>query len=706
MKKTSLLLLTGALISSCTMKQQSKIEYPVTAKDNTVDTYFGHDVADPYRWLEDDRSAETAAWVEAQNKVTNGYLEQIPFRKALLDRLTAVANYEKIGTPFKKHGKYYFFKNDGLQNQSVLYEQDTLDGEAHVFLDPNKLSTDGTVALTGISFSKDGKTLAYTISRSGSDWTEIYVMDVATRELKADHIKWAKFSGASWKADGFYYSAYDVPEGSEFSSKNEGHKIYYHKLGTSQDKDQLVYENAKEPLRFYTASTDDNEENLFIFESGAGSGNNLFVKSLTKANAPLLQLTTDFDYSYSPIDVIGNKIYIVTNYKADNYKIMIADLNAPKLENWKELIPEKEAVLSDVAVIDQKLFITYDKDASNHPEIYDLTGKLIQEVKLPGVGSVGFSGNAKDKECFFSFTSFTVPATSYKYDIANNTYEVFKSPKVDFNADEFVSYQVFFTSKDGTKVPMFLTHKKDLQKDGHNPVYLYGYGGFNISLNPSFSTSRIPFLENGGIYAQVTLRGGGEYGQKWHQAGTKLNKQNVFDDFIGAAEYLIKEKYTAEKEIAIVGGSNGGLLVGAVMAQRPELFGAAIPQVGVMDMLRYHKFTIGWNWASDYGTSEESEEMFKYLYAYSPLHALKDGVAYPPTLVTTADHDDRVVPAHSFKFAARLQEASDGTHPTLIRIDSKAGHGAGKPISKQLEEQADIYGFIMYNLGMKPNFRK
>ena len=705
MKRTSLFLLTGALISSCSMKQQDKISYPITEKDNTVDTYFGHEVADPYRWLEDDRSEQTAQWVAAQNEVTDGYLTKIPFRADLLKRLTEVANYEKIGVPFKKHGKYYFFKNDGLQNQSVLYEQDTLDSEAHVFLDPNKLSTDGTVALNGIYFSKDGKYLAYTISRSGSDWTEIYVMDVDSKKLLSDEIKWAKFTGASWQGDGFYYSAYDAPKGSEFSSKNEGHKIYYHKLGTNQSADQLIYENKKEPLRFYSASTDDKEQILFVYESGAGNGNNLFIKNISKPKSELLQLTTNFDYSYYPIDVINNKIYIITNYKADNYRVMVADVNKPLLKDWKELIPEKEAVLSNASVIDNKLFLTYDKDASNHPEIYGLDGKFIQEVKIPGVGTVGFSGTSDSKECFFAYTSFTVPSTIYKYNIEDNTASLFKAPKVDFDEDAFTSYQVFFTSKDGTKIPMFLTHKKGLKKDGNNPVYLYGYGGFNISLNPSFNTSRIPFLENGGIYAQVTLRGGGEYGEKWHQAGTKLNKQNVFDDFIGAAEYLIADEFTNPQKIAIVGGSNGGLLVGAVMTQRPELFGVAIPQVGVMDMLRYHKFTIGWNWASDYGTSEDSEEMFQYLYNYSPLHTLKDGVSYPATLVTTADHDDRVVPAHSFKFAARLQEASDKTNPTLIRIDSKAGHGAGKPISKQLEEQADIYSFIMYNMGLKPSFK-
>ena len=705
MKKTTLLLLTGAMISSCSTKQNKSITYPETKKVDTVDVYFGTEVADPYRWLEDDRSAETAAWVEAQNKVTNAYLQQIPFRQALLKRLTDLTNYEKMSAPFKKHGQYYFYKNDGLQNQSVLDTQKTLEDTPEVFLDPNKLSDDGTVALKGLSFSKDGKYAAYTISRSGSDWTEIYIMDAATNQPLQDHIVWAKFTGASWCGDGFYYSAYDAPkEGSEFSSKNENHKIYYHKLGTPQADDKLVYENKEHPLRFYSASVSEDETILFIYESGEGRGNALFMKDLKKANSPIVSLATDFDYTYSPLDVIGDKIYILTNFQAPNYRIMVADTNNPQIGQWTELIPNQESVIADAQFIDNKLFITYDKDASSHPFIYSLDGKLIQEVQLPSVGSVGFTGDKEEKECFMVFTSFTTPTSIYKYNIDANSYELYRAPKVDFNPDEYESYQVFFQSKDGTKIPMFLTHKKGLVKDGSNPVYLYGYGGFNISLNPGFSAARIPFLENGGIYAQVTLRGGGEYGEDWHIAGTKMNKQNVFDDFIGAAEYLIQDKYTSAKKIAIVGGSNGGLLVGACMTQRPELFGAAVPQVGVMDMLRYHKFTIGWNWASDYGTSEDSKEMFEYLYNYSPLHSLKPNTTYPPTLVTTADHDDRVVPAHSFKFAARLQECSDGTNPTVIRIDSKAGHGAGKPIGKVLEEQADTYGFIMYNLGMNPKF--
>ena len=703
MKKT-ILLLSGIMVMSCT-PQQKKLTYPKAEKVDTVDVYFGTEVADPYRWLENDTSAAPAAWVEAENKVTNEYLAQIPFRKQLLERLTNLANYEKIGAPFKKHGKYYFYKNDGLQNQSVLYVQDSLEGEPRVFLDPNKLSDDGTVALTGLSFSHDGKYAAYTISRSGSDWTEIYVLDTVTGQLLDDHIEWAKFTGAAWQGDGFYYSAYDAPvKGKEFSNVNENHKVYYHKIGTPQTEDKLIYQNPAYPKRFYYTGTSEDERILFVYESGAGRGNNLFIKDLKKANAPFIQLTTDFDYQYSPIEVIDNNVYIFTNYGAPKNRIMVADINNPKLENWKELIPEMESVLSSAEVIGGKLFLTYDKDASNHAYVYSQKGEHMHEIKLPSLGSVGFSGTKDDKECFFVFTSFTTPGTIYKYDMDKNSYELYRAPKVEFNSDDFVTEQAFFPSKDGIMIPMFLTYKKDLERNGNNPVFLYGYGGFGISLNPGFTTSRIPFLENGGIYAQVNLRGGSEYGEEWHIAGTKMQKQNVFNDFISAAEYLINNKYTNPDKIAIVGGSNGGLLVGACMTQRPDLFKVAIPQVGVMDMLRYHKFTIGWNWASDYGTSEDSQEMFEYLKGYSPLHNLKPGTKYPATMVTTADHDDRVVPAHSFKFAATLQECNDGTNPTIIRIDSKAGHGAGKPMAKVLEEQADIYGFIMYNLKMKPAF--
>ena len=690
------------VMSMTSWAQQRKLLYPQTAKVDTVDVYFGVKVPDPYRWLENDTSSATAAWVQAQRKVTNEYLSKIPFRDKLLKRLTELANYEKISLPSKKHGKYIFYKNDGLQNQSVVYMQDALNGVPRVFLDPNKLSADGTVALQGLSFSKDAKYAAYLISRSGSDWMEIYVMDAVTGRLLDDHLKWVKFSDAAWQGDGFYYSAYDAPiQGKELSNVNENHKVYYHKLGTSQSEDKLVYQNPKYPRRFYTSSLDEDETMQFLYESGDGRGNALYVKDLSKPDAAFRLMASDMDYSYSPVEVFNGKIYIYTTYKAPKGRVMVTDINKPELKDWVELIPESKNVLSSVSIIGGKLFLTYDKDAANHAFVYGLDGTQIQEIKLPSLGSVAFSGEKDDKECFFGFTSFTIPGATYKYDMDKNTYELFRAPKVQFNANDFVTEQVFFASKDGTKVPMFLTYKKDLKKNGKNPVLLYGYGGFGISMNPGFSVSRIPFLENGGIYVQVNLRGGSEYGEEWHIAGTKMQKQHVFDDFIAAAEYLIKEKYTNKGKIAILGGSNGGLLVGACMTQRPDLYKVAVPEVGVMDMLRYHRFTIGWNWASDYGTSHDSKEMFEYLKGYSPLHNLKPGVKYPATMVTTADHDDRVVPAHSFKFAATLQACNKGNNPTIIRIDSKAGHGGGKPMAKVLEEKADTYGFIMYNLGMK-----
>ena len=678
------------------------LQYPKAAKDGTVDEYFGTKVADPYRWLENDTSAQTAAWVEAENQVTNAYLAKIPFRGKLLKRLTELSNYERISAPRKRHGKWYFYKNDGLQNQSVMYVMDKLGGEPRVFLDPNKLSTDGTVALKGVYFSNNGKYAAYTISRSGSDWEEIFVIDLKTGQLTEDHIEWAKFTGAAWKGDGFYYSAYDAPvKGKEFSNVNSGHKIYYHKIGTPQSEDVLFYQNAAYPMRFYIADVNETETKMYLYEEGAGSGNNLFVRDLTKPESQFIQMTSNMDYQYMPVYDEGDKIWLFTNYGAPKARIMTADMRQPGVDNWQELIPEQENVLSGVDVINRQLILTYQKDASDHAYLYGLDGKLRNEIHLPSVGSVGFTGDEKEPECFYTFSSFTIPGSVYQYDMEKDESTLYTSPKVNFRQEDYTSEQVFFQSKDGTRIPMFLTYKKGLKKNGKNPVYLYGYGGFNISLGPSFSATRIPFLENGGIYAQVTLRGGGEYGEEWHLAGTKMQKQNVFDDFIGAAEWLISEGYTCKDRLAIVGGSNGGLLVGACMTQRPELFGVAIPEVGVMDMLRYHKFTIGWNWASDYGTSEDSKEMFEYLRGYSPLHNLKLGTAYPATLVTTADHDDRVVPAHSFKFAATLQECHQGNNPVLIRIDTKAGHGGGKPLAKVLEEQADIYGFILYNMGIK-----
>ena len=698
---SKIIALSALALITTTMTAQN-ITYPKAPQDGTIDTYFGVKVADPFRPLEDDRSPATAAWVEAENQVTNAYLSKIPFRAKLLKRLKEVADFEKVSTPFKKNDKWYVYKNNGLQNQSVLYQMDELGGPLREFLDPNKLSDDGTVALQSTSFSKDGKYMAYVISRSGSDWQEIYVKDIATGELLTDHIEWAKFGGAQWCGNGFYYSAYDAPEkGKEFSSKNEVHKVYYHKIGTPQSQDVLFYQNPAYPLRFYSVSINDEETIMFLYESGAGSGQNVYVRDLRVPNAQFIQMTSNLDMQYNPIGTIGDNIYMLTNDGAPRGRVMVANIHKPGFKDWKELVPESKHMLDNVEFADDKMVLTYNQDASTHLYLYTIDGKEITEIKLPTVGRAGFSSERGQKECFYSFSSFTVPGTIYQYDIAQNKSTLYTAPKVKFDLNKYTTQQVFFTSKDGTRVPMFLTYKKDMKRNGKNPVFLYGYGGFNVALPPSFSSMRIPFLENGGIYVQVNLRGGSEYGEEWHVAGTKMQKQNVFDDFISAAEWLITNNFTSKNHIAIVGGSNGGLLVGACMTQRPDLFKVCIPQVGVMDMLRYHKFTIGWNWAPDYGTSEDSKEMFQYLYGYSPLHNLKKGVSYPATLVTTADHDDRVVPAHSFKFAATLQECQGGSAPVLIRIDSKAGHGSGKPLAKQLEEQADIYSFIMYNMGMK-----
>ena len=688
-------------LTTTTMVAQN-INYPKALKDGTVDTYFGVKIPDPFRPLEADRSKETAEWVAAENKVTNEYLAKIPFRAKLLQRLKEVADYEKVSAPFENNGKWYVYKNNGLQNQSVLYQMNELGGALHEFLDPNKLSTDGTVALQDISFSKDGKHMAYVISRSGSDWQEIYVKDVATGKLLPDHIEWAKFGGAKWCGNGFYYSAYDAPEkGKEYSSKNEIHKIYYHKIGTPQSQDVLFYQNPTQPLRFYSVSLNKEETIMFLYESGAGSGMNLYVRDLRVPNSQFIQMTSNMDLQYNPIGTVGDNIYLLTNDGAPKGRIMVANVHKPGFKDWKELVGETKNVLENAQFAADKLVLSYSKDASTHLYVYSLDGKELNEIKLPTVGRASFSGERGQKECFYSFASFTVPGAIYQYDMAQNKSSVYTEPKVKFSLNQYTTEQVFFNSKDGTRVPMFLTYRKGLKRNGKNPVLIYGYGGFNVSLSPNFSSMRIPFLENGGVYVQVNLRGGSEYGEEWHVAGTKMQKQNVFDDFISAAEWLVSNHFTSKEHIAIMGGSNGGLLVGACMTQRPDLFKVCIPQVGVMDMLRYHKFTIGWNWAPDYGTSEDSKAMFDYLRAYSPLHNLKKGVSYPATLVTTADHDDRVVPAHSFKFAATLQECQGGTAPVLIRIDSKAGHGSGKPLAKQLEEQADIYSFIMWNLGMK-----
>lgn len=681
------------------------IEYPVAPRADVVDDYFGIKVDDRYRPLEDDTAAVTTEWVEAQRKVTEDYLCHIPFRESLRKRLTELNDYVKPGVPFKRNGLYYFYGNNGLQNQSVLYRAENLEDEPEVFLDPNTLSDDGTVALTDISFSNDGKYMAYMISRSGSDWTEIYVMDVKTKELLGDHIEWAKFTGAAWDGDGFYYSAYPRPEaGKEFSNANEYHSVYYHKIGTEQSQDRLVFKDEKNPLHFHSVGTSDDETMLILYASGQGLGNAVKVKDLTKPGAGWITIEPSQDYEISILDVVGETMYIYTNYGASRYRLMTADKKAPQRENWKEFIPEGEGVLTSVSFADNKMILGYDIDASNRLYVYTLDGEFVREMELPTYGSASISSSKKHDEVFYAFTSFTYPTAIYRYDLASGESTLFKAVEIEgFNMDDYVTEQVFYPSTDGTKIPMFLTYKKGLERNGKNPVYLYGYGGFNISLNPGFSAQRILWLENGGIYAQTNLRGGGEYGEEWHLAGTKMNKLNVFNDFISAAEYLIAEGYSSKDKMVIEGGSNGGLLVGACVNMRPDLFRVAIPRVGVMDMMRYHLFTIGWNWASDYGTSADSKEMAQYLLDYSPMHNIKnDGTRYPAIMVTTADHDDRVVPAHSFKYAAALQAANTGDEAKIIRIDSKAGHGAGKPIAKVIDEYADIYSFIFYNLGIEP----
>lgn len=698
----TLFIITVLAASAMAVNGQT-VRYPQAPKDGTVDEYFGVKVADPFRPLEDDTCAATAAWVEAENRVTNAYLAKIPQRDKYLRRLKQVVNYEKVYTPFEKNGKWYVYKNDGMQNQAVLYQMDRLGGEQRVFLDPNKLSDDGTVALKNISFSNDGRYFAYVISRSGSDWEEIYVMDVKTGKLLPDHIVWAKFTGADWLGNGFYYSAYDAPEkGKETSAKNEVQKVYYHKMGTPQSEDVLFYQNPANPLRFYSVSVNKEETMMFLTEAGMDQGTNLYVRDLRVPGSQFIQMTGDCSKNYAPAQIIGNRIYMVTNAGAPKYRMMVADINKPGYNDWKELVAETDAVLEDVVFVDgDKMVLLYAKDNCSRAYLYNINGEKIREIKLPGVGSASFSGKRERKELFFSYTSYTVPTTIYRYDLDEDKSMVMSSPKVGFKLGDYTSEMVFCTSKDGTRIPMFLTYKKGMKLNGKNPVLMYGYGGFNVSYPPSFSAMRMPFLENDGVYVHVVLRGGGEYGEEWHLAGTKMRKQNVFDDFISAGEWLISNKYTDKKHLAIMGGSNGGLLVGACMTQRPDLYKVCLPAVGVMDMLRYHKFTIGWNWAPDYGTSEDSKEMFEYLKAYSPLHTLKPGVSYPATLVTTADHDDRVVPAHSFKFAARLQECQAGKAPVLISIGVNAGHGGGKPLAKRLQEQADLLSFTLWNMGVK-----
>ena len=685
-----------------------KPQYPKTRKIDHVDNYHGTSVPDPYRWLEDDNSAETAKWVEEQNKVTLGYLDKIPYRTKLKQRLEQLFNYPKISAPSRKGEYYIFSKNDGLQNQSVLYMQKGLDGKPEVLIDPNKWSEDGTVRLGAFALSKDAKYAVVGISRSGSDWQEYQVMEVATRKMLPDLIKWVKVSGASWSGNGFFYSRYPEPEkGRELSTKNENHQVWYHKVGTSQAEDSLTYEDKANPQRFHGVGTTEDERFaiLNISDRGKGKkGNAIFYRDLLKGDKTFKPIVGEIgDDSFSVIDNIGDKFLIETNKNAPNGKVALFDPKNPN--NWQEVLPEKPEPLQNAGTAGGKLFATYLKDVTTKAYVYSLTGKLENEVVMPGPGTAGgFGGNNDDKFVFYSFTSLNYPPTIYKYTIATRKSDLFRTVDIPgYKADDYETKQVFYNSKDGTRVPMFLVHKKGLKLDGSNPTLLYGYGGFNITTSPSFSALRIALLENGFVYASVNMRGGGEYGEKWHEAGTKLKKQNVFDDFIAAGEWLIANKYTSSAKLAMQGGSNGGLLVGAVLNQRPDLFKVAIPQVGVMDMLRFHKFTIGWNWIADYGSSDNPDE-FKALYAYSPLHNIRE-ITYPATLITTADHDDRVVPAHSFKYAATIQEKQRGEAPVLIRIETKSGHGASNT-AKQLEGTADIYAFIFYNMGLNPTFGK
>jgi len=712
MTRTLLILVSGAFMLSCgkdacktkeTPIEQIKVEYPETRKDTTVkDHYFGNLISDPYRWLENDTTAETKAWVETENKLTFGYLGKIPFRDKIKSRLTEIWNYPKYSTPFKEGSYYFFYKNDGLQNQSVLYFHKELNDEPRVLIDPNKLSPDGTTSLSGFSVSKDGAFAGYSLSEGGSDWQTIYVMTLADQKQTPDKIKWVKFSGISWYKDGFFYSRFPEPRGSELSTANNFQKVYYHKMGTTQDKDILVYEDKSNPLHGHYAGVSEDERWLTLITTTGTYGNTMKVKDLSKGmNAPWVNIVDDFNNESNLIDNEGDDIYLMTNIDADKYRLVKVNVNNPDRKNWQTIIPQDDKVMTGISNIGGKWIATYLKDACSLVKVFDHAGKYLYDVDLPTRGTVGgFGGKKNEKESFYLFTSFVMPPTIYKYDTEANKSELFRKTEIKFDTENYEVKQEFYTSKDGTKIPMFIVYKKGIRLNGKNPTLLYGYGGFDISILPSFQISQMVFLEKGGVYAVANLRGGGEYGQEWHKAGMLMKKQNVFDDFIAAAEYLIEKKYTNPKKLAIHGRSNGGLLVGAVMTQRPDLFRVALPAVGVLDMLRYHKFTIGYAWAVEYGSSD-NEEDFKNLITYSPLHNVKEGVEYPCTMVLTADHDDRVVPAHSFKFAATLQEKQKGLNPVLIRIDTKAGHGAGKSTTMAIEEWADIWAFTMFNLGMK-----
>jgi prolyl oligopeptidase len=713
MKKIIPFLLLSALLGACGEKDADrapnypiiKVDYPMTEKREVIEDYFGQQIADPYRWLEIDTAAEVEAWVKAQNEVSFGYLEKIPFRESIRQRLEELWNYERYSAPFIEGDYTYFYKNDGLQNQAVLYRQKE-DTEPEIFLDPNQFAADGTTSLAGISFTKDGSLAAYMISEGGSDWRKIIVIDTETKATVEDTLKDVKFSGLSWKGkDGFYYSSYDKPkDGSQLSGLTQHHKLYYHKLGTPQSADQLVFGGEQTPRRYIFGGVTEDERWLVVSAAISTTGNELYIQDLSQPNAPIVPVVDNFEKNHSVVHSAGDELFIQTNLDAPNNRLVKVSAANPQPENWSDVIAERPEVL-DVNTGGGYFFANYIKDALTVIEQVGLDGKLVRQVALPGQGTAsGFSGKWEDQKLYYTFTSYIAPGNIFAYQVEDGRSELYKASGVQFDPEQYESKQVFYASKDGTKVPMMITHKKGLKLDGSNPAMLYGYGGFNVSLRPSFSTSNIVWLENGGIYAVPNLRGGGEYGEAWHLAGTKQSKQNVFDDFIAAAEYLIAEGYTASERLAIAGGSNGGLLVGAVMAQRPELVKVALPAVGVLDMLRYHKFTAGAGWAYDYGTADENEEMFRYLLGYSPYHNLKDGTCYPATMVTTADHDDRVVPAHSFKFAARLQEAQGCDNPAIIRIDTKAGHGAGKPVSMIIQEHADRWAFTFYNLNARVKY--
>lgn len=702
MKKTFFPLLVLILGGSMIANGQS-LQYPKTQKVNQVDDYFGTKIEDPYRWLEDDTAKQTEAWVIEENRVTNNYLSKIPYRDKIKKRLTELMNYPKYGAPHKNGEWYAYYKNDGLQNQAVLYVQKGLKGNPEVLIDPNTLSSSGTVALQATEFSKNQKYFAYAVSASGSDWQEIYVMEFPSKKLLKEKIEYVKFTGIVWDGDeGFYYSGYSKPkdEATKYSAKTEYQKVFYHKIGTPQSADKLIYEDRENPLRYVSAQLTEDKRFLILNISEGTDGSEIKVKDLSKKNSDFVTIVKGFNTNAYVVDNQKDNLLLVTNQDAPNYKVVRLNPTQADAKNWVTVIPERKEKLEGVATGGGSLFASYLKDASTQVRQFDYNGKLQFDVKLPGIGTAsGFSCDKEDKTLFYSFTSFTYPTTIFEYDLKTGQSKLYRSSEAKFNPDNFETKQVFYTSKDGTKVPMFITHKKGLKMDGNNPTLLYAYGGFNISLTPSFSVLNIAFIENGGVYCVANLRGGGEYGEEWHQGGMLDRKQNVFDDFIAAAEYLIETKYTSSEKLAIRGGSNGGLLVGACLTQRPELFKVAIPQVGVLDMLRYHKFTVGWGWAVEYGSSDKKEQ-FEYLIKYSPLHNIKAGTCYPATLITTADHDDRVVPAHSFKFAAALQEAQGCENPTLIRIDSQAGHGAGKPTSKVIDEAADIWSFIFYNMGV------